>query len=602
TNPTGHQNRLSVVRPNGQPIPAATPYELTARKARKRAVNFPYEVVRMLTEVRVNDSVDRQFPPGRFVEYDLDDSGRAQAVNRPAGKNEYGVVFGLIHHHTDKYPMADGGGGLERVILMSDPLKRMGALSQGECERIIAALDLADTRDLPLEWLATSAGALISMDSGTENLDWTARVLRRIIQFTDQGGVIHVLVDGVSVGAQSYFNAEATMLMHTKGALIMTPRGSMVLTGKRALDASGAVSAEDEVGIGGFEQIMGPNGQAQYLATGLAEAFHTLLEIYEYSYVRPGESGVRRASSIDPVTRDVTSEPYLGDGFETIGEIFDAGINAERKRPFAIRQLMKSVVDTDGGWIERWPHLRHGDTAVVWDAHLGGYAVTLIGIESQPIDRGGWVPSDGPTSWSGGTLFPMSSKKVARAINGASGVRPVVVLANLSGFDGSPESMRRLQLEYGAEIGRAVVNFDGPIVFCVVGRYHGGAYVVFSKALNPNLVSLAVEGSHASVIGGAPAAAVVFARDVRARTESDPRVVSAREAVSDAPLPNRPALAEALSSVRRSVYGEHQAAVAREFDAIHSVDRARRVGSLDAVIAASELRPRLVQALEERRA
>ena len=41
--------------------------------------------------------------------------------------------------------------------------------------------------------------------------------------------------------------------------------------------------------------------------------------------------------------------------------------------------------------------------------------------------------------------------------------------------------MRQLQLEYGAEIGRAVVNFDGPIVFCVVSRYHGGAFVVFSR-------------------------------------------------------------------------------------------------------------------------
>ena len=42
---------------------------------------------------------------------------------------------------------------------------------------------------------------------------------------------------------------------------------------------------------------------------------------------------------------------------------------------------------------------------------------------------------------------------------------PVVILANLSGFDGSPESLRRLQLEYGAGLGRAVVNFKGPIVF-----------------------------------------------------------------------------------------------------------------------------------------
>ena len=48
-------------------------------------------------------------------------------------------------------------------------------------------------------------------------------------------------------------------------------------------------------------------------------------------------------------------------------------------------------------------------------------------------------------------------------------------------------------------------------MFCVISRYHGGAFVVFSKALNPNMTVLAVEGSFASVLGGAPAAAVVFA-------------------------------------------------------------------------------------------
>ena len=140
----------------------------------------------------------------------------------------------------------------------------------------------------------------------------------------------------------------------------------------------------------------------------------------------------------------------------------------------------------------------------------------------------GFPPTDGPDTYTAGTLFPRSSKKAARAINAASGNRPVVVLANLSGFDGSPESMRSLQLEYGAEIGRAIVNFDGPIVFAVVSRYHGGAFVVFSKALNPRMTVLAVEGSFASVIGGAPAAAVVFSRDVDARTGADPRVADAR--------------------------------------------------------------------------
>ena len=95
------------------------------------------------------------------------------------------------------------------------------------------------------------------------------------------------------------------------------------------------------------------------------------------------------------------------------------------------------------------------------------------------------------------------SEAIARAINAASGNRPLVVLANLSGFDGSPESLSKWQLEFGAEIGRAVVNFRGPIVFCVISRYHGGAFVVFSNALHDNMEVVALEGSHASVIGGA---------------------------------------------------------------------------------------------------
>ena len=140
------------------------------------------------------------------------------------------------------------------------------------------------------------------------------------------------------------------------------------------------------------------------------------------------------------------------------------------------------------------------------------------------MPRRRFVPADGPHSMTAGTLFPQSSRKLARALNSASGNRPVVVLANLSGFDGSPESMRRWQLEYGAEIGRAVTNFRGPIVFVVISRYHGGAFVVFSKRLNAGMEIAAVEGSRASVIGGAAAAATVFAREVTKRVESDQRI------------------------------------------------------------------------------
>jgi len=390
--------------------------------------------------------------------------------------------------------------------------------------------------------------------------------------------------------------------MHTRGILVMTPGASMVLTGKKALDYSGGVSAENNLGIGGVERIMGFNGQAQFAAKDVRDACQILLRYYDHSYVVPGERWPRRAPTADPVDRDISGYPHPaieGVEFETVGEIFSAESNPARKKPFDIRTVMRATVDTDHEPLERWKMMRMAETAVVWDAHLGGIPLTLIGMESRPVPRLGFVPGDGPDTWTGGTLFPRSSKKVARAINAASRNRPVVVLANLSGFDGSPESMREWQLEYGAEIGRAVVNFQGPIVFCVVSRYHGGAYVVFSCTLNENIRAAAIEGSYASVIGGAPAAAVVFPREVTAKVQSDPRVEEARAKLSAAKDDSTRAFARAaFEEVYAKVYAEKQGEVASHFDSVHSVARAREVGSLHDIVPPGGLRKWLIESVE----
>ncbi len=574
--------------PTDRPLEPLSEYHQRVIQLRRRGLTHPYELVRMLAPPR-NSAVG--VPPGEFQEHDLDAGGALVPVTRPPGENLANVVVGVVRTFTARHPE-----GMQRVVLLGDPSRAMGALAEPECRRIAAAIDLAEALGVPVDWFAVSAGARISMESGTENMDWIARVLRRIVTFTQAGGEINLVVTGVNVGAQPYWNAEATMLMHTRGILVMVPGAAMVLTGKQALDYSGGVSAEDDQGIGGYERIMGPNGQAQYQAASLGEAIQILLRHHEHAYLAPGERVPRRAATSDPRDRDVRASPHGpegGAGFETVGDVFSPARNPDRKKPFDVRRVMAAVVDQDHPTLERWRDLRGGETAVVWDAHLGGWPVCLVGVESRPLPRLEFVPADGPESWSAGTLFPQSSKKVARALNAASGNRPVVVLANLSGFDGSPESMRRLQLEYGAEIGRAVVNFRGPMVFCVISRYHGGAFVVFSRALNEGLEVVAVEGARASVIGGAPAAAVVFSREVETRTRKDPRVLEAERGAA-AGGAARARLAEVITAVRAEMVGE----VAEAFDAVHDVERALRVGSLDRIIAAADLRPYLVDAVE----
>jgi acetyl/propionyl-CoA carboxylase alpha subunit/acetyl-CoA carboxylase carboxyltransferase component len=592
----GHTVLVHEERAGNEPVRPLSTYQQKVLTSARFGSPYPYEIIRLLT-------AGGDLPVGTFVELDLDDvtddpgaDDLLVPVDRPPGNNSAHIVVGLLTNHTEVVPE-----GMQRVVLLSDPTQGLGNLAEPECRRVNAALAYAQAHRIPVEWFAVSSGALISMESGTENMDWIALTLRRLIEYTQAGGEVNIVVTGINVGGQPYWNAEATMLMHTKGILVMTPSSTMVLTGKQALDFSGAVSAEDNLGIGGYDRVMGPNGQAQYWAPSFPAACALLIRHYELTYVVPGDRFPRRRPSDDPLDRDVCASAHVeieGSPFRTVGDVFSTELNPERKQPFDMRSVMRAVADQDCEPLERWQHLRDGDTSIVWDTTVGGIPVCLLGLESHPVARKGFVPADGPPVWTSGTLFPHSSRKTARAVNAASGSRPLVVLANLSGFDGSPESMRRRQLEYGAEIGRAVTNFVGPIVFVVVSRYHGGAFVVFSKALNESMEIAAVEGSYASVIGGAPAAATVFAREVKQRTERDDRVREAREALEVAVGATATDLRLALADVSARVRSEKLTEVADEFDSIHTIERALQVGSVDRIISAAGLRPYVVDALE----
>jgi acetyl/propionyl-CoA carboxylase alpha subunit/acetyl-CoA carboxylase carboxyltransferase component len=599
----GRERMLRMSRPPGAgltlrvtdlppgPLRELNAYTQNVIRARRRGTVYPYELIPLITR-----SPDSGGEAGAFTEYDLDSSGAPVPVDRAPGANTANLVLGVVSTPTRRYPE-----GMRRVVLLGDPTRALGALSEPECRRVLAAIDLARQLHAPVEWYAISAGAKISMDSGTETMDWISRALRGIVEFTQAGGEINVVVTGINVGAQPYWNAEATMLMHTRGVLVMTPDSAMVLTGKQSLDYSGGVSAEDNFGIGGYDRIMGPNGEAQYWAPDVSSAVDVLLAHYEHAYVASGERFPRPAPTSDPADRDISGSPHDGPEFAVLGEIFDPVRNPERKKPFDMRSLLRGVVDADHVVLERWADMADAASVLIVDAHLGGQPVALIGFESKPLTRHGFYPVDGPSQWTAGTLFPRSSKKTARAINAASGNRPLVILANLSGFDGSPESLRQLQLEYGAEIGRAVVNFDGPIVFCVVSRYHGGAFVVFSGTLNDNMEVAAVEGSYASVIGGAPAAAVVFAAEVRKRTAADPRVADLQAAIAEATAggahDEAAALRAKLAAAWPAVHAEKLGQMADEFDRVHSIERAREVGSVQAIVPAARLRPYLIDAV-----
>lgn len=577
-------------KPLEVPLEALDNYTSSVIKAKQKDVIYPYEFIKMITFAGYPILSD--MPTGEFEEYDVENGKPVSVKGRTPGLNSTNIVFGVISNFSKELNVH-----IRRVIILSDPTKDLGSLAEGESRNVIGALDLAEKEQLPVEWIPISSGAKITMDSGTENLDWTAKTLKRIIEFTQNGGEINIIVPGINVGAQSYWNAEATMLMHTRGMLIMTDNAAMLLTGKKALDFSGSVSGADNLEIGGAEKIMIPNGQAQIRVPDIATAYKVLFNHYNLTYVPPGSVYPVKKTTTDPKERNIAEYPYrdfMDQGFNSIGDIFSREKNPERKKPFDIRQVMLSLIDKDCDHLERWHSMEQADTAVVWESRIGGFAAGLISIESRNIHRIGYIPFNGPETWSGGTLFPQSSKKIARGINAFSGHLPLVVLANLSGFDGSPESLRNLQLEYGAEIGRAIVNFRGPVVFVVIARYHGGAYVVFSKSLNPNIRSAALEGSYASVIGGAPAAAVVFPKAVSKEVYKDERILQKQNELNKGKCTPRE-----YQNFFNGIYNDKQKELADKFDNIHSVKRATEVGSIDDIINVAELRPYVIKEIKE---
>src|SRR5690606_27156794 len=154
------------------------------------------------------------------------------------------------------------------------------------------------------------------------------------------------------------------------------------------------VSAEDNFGIGGYDRVMGPNGQAQYWAPNLPAARDVLMAHYDHTYIAPGEQAPRRAHTTDPRDRDIRGFPHARQrsDFAPVGAISSAEHNPDRKKPFDIRTVMRAASDQDHPVLERGAGMADAETAAVQDVHMGGIPVCLLGIESRSVARRGFPP------------------------------------------------------------------------------------------------------------------------------------------------------------------------------------------------------------------
>jgi hypothetical protein len=90
----------------------------------------------------------------------------------------------------------------------------------------------------------------------------------------------------------------------------------------------------------------------------------------------------------------------------------------------------------------------------------------------------------------------------------------------------------------------------------------------------------------------------VFAREVDSRTRDDARISGLDERIAAAEGSERERLRAERDAEWTAVRAEKLGELATEFDAIHSVQRAVEVGSVDRIVTAAGLRPYLIDAVE----
>ena len=179
------------------------------------------------------------------------------------------------------------------------------------------------------------------------------------------------------MGAQSYWNAEATMLMHCAGMLVMVEGTAMVLTGHRALAQAGGVSERSDHDLGGTG-VMLTNGQAHHRADDLVEAFDLVFLHHSMCAAGPAHPPARCRHRRPRPTVTCAGDPYDGPdehGVVTVGEVLHDVTNPSRTRPFAIEPVMAAVADRDAPRLCRW------------DGHVGGVGGRTCGTRASTAGR-----------------------------------------------------------------------------------------------------------------------------------------------------------------------------------------------------------------------
>ena len=351
------------------------------------------------------------------------------------------------------------------MLISADSPHRRGALAPADSETIVAGLQTALAKRLPVVLMLSSSGA--DAHHGVAALHGWGEAARVLVRCS---GVVPILA-GVTGQAISGI----ALLIGLADIVVMADDAYAFVSGPVPVqEMTGVVIGPDE--LGGAPMHARASGTA-CAVTSADDVLDTLTEMLGYLPHHCDEL----PPTIDTADPRGRLTPEAGTLLPT-----------QTTGAYDVRDIIGELVD-DGCFVE----LRSGwaPNIVTGFASMGRYAVGMLANQPMSI---------------AGTLDIAASQKGARFVNfcDAFGL-PLITLVDTPGFYPGKDLEWRGMIRHGAQLAFAYARATVPRVAVVLRKSYGGAYIVMDSKTMGNDVYLAWPSAELAVMGASQAAQIL---------------------------------------------------------------------------------------------
>ncbi|MGX7825883.1 acyl-CoA carboxylase subunit beta [Actinokineospora sp. 24-640] len=360
--------------------------------------------------------------------------------------------------------------GAPVVAYCTDATKVGGSLSTAEADRIIAAIDLAVRRRVPVIGIWHSGGAKLA--DGVESMDAVGRMFTAMTRASGTVPQLSVVV-GPAAGAAAYGPALTDVVIMAEGGRIFVTGPDVVrtVTGEQ-IDMDGLGGCDTHGRRSGVAHITVASEEAAYAR---ARAITTLL-------ARPGWFDFASIAEDVPLGALLPESP---------------------RRAYDVHGIVDALVD--GEFVEL--QARWAPNMVVGLGRLGGRTIGVLA--NNPLRKGGCLDS-------------LSAEKAARFVRmcDAFGV-PLLVVVDVPGYLPGVGQEWGGVVRRGAKLLHAFAEASVPRVTLVTRKSYGGAYIAMnSRSLGATAV-FAWPGAEVAVMGAEAAVNVMHRKKLAAATDDE---------------------------------------------------------------------------------